>query len=89
MTATKLATPTIHLNGSDKVTLFEGYRDAHRAVLDAIELVQQTVPNGRDYYPQGNDATGRATDQHHARMRRLYEVRDELEQIAIAIDGAG
>ena len=49
--------PTIHLNGTSGEALLEGYRTAMEAVGEAVrKLNNETHPNARDYYPQGNHA---------------------------------
>jgi hypothetical protein len=78
--------PTVHLNGTSKRELFDGYLNAYRAVIDAIGAVQASAPNARDYYPQGNDAFRAARDEHVARLHALQTVADGLEAIAVAID---
>ena len=77
-----LATPTIHLNGTSAKELFEGYLAAYRAIGAAIDAVQKACPNGRDYYPQGNEAIQQALAEHRARLEKLIEVRREIETIA-------
>lgn len=77
--------PTIHLNGTSRDTLLEQVTDAYSAVKAAIAAVQQAAPNGRDYYPQGNDAIGTAMREHADRIRKLTEVANELEEIGISL----
>ena len=52
--------PTIHLNGTDPKTLLGDAINAMDALRTAIEALDKTAPNGRDYYPQGSDALGLA-----------------------------
>jgi len=77
--------PSIHLNGTSQKELFGGYLEAARAVRAAIEAVQATGPNGRDYYPQGGDALHDAIAEHASRVQKLRSVLSELETIAEAI----
>ena len=73
--------PTIHLNGSSLGHLIEDYEKAARLVGDALVALGQTVPNGRDYYPQGPYACTVATKEHDARLAKLRDVRQELAEI--------
>jgi hypothetical protein len=47
--------------------------------------LDETQPNARDYYPQGDDAFQQAVREHNARVRRLREVSDELYTIVEAV----
>jgi hypothetical protein len=80
-----LAIPTIHLNGTSKDALLEGYCNAIDALHEAGRNVAAAYPNLRDYYVQGPDAGRIAVEQHEARMTKLREVIRELETIAEAI----
>jgi hypothetical protein len=80
-----LKIPTIHLNGTSKDALFQQVCNAIDAVHAAGDALAQATPNGRDYYPQGQEAIYAAMRQHEARMTKLREVARELETIAQAI----
>jgi hypothetical protein len=82
----KLTTPTVHLNGTSKADLLAPYEQAYRALGDAIEAVQKTGPNGRDYYVQGPGVINLASTEHGFRLKRLQAVRDEILEIFQAID---
>jgi hypothetical protein len=83
---TDLAIPTVHLNGTAKADLINGYCEAIEALHDAGRKLAAAYPNGRDYYPQGGDAINVAMRQHEARMTKLKEIIGELEAIAMQID---
>jgi hypothetical protein len=57
-------------------------------LLTAEQALVQTAPNGRDYYPQGADALGKATDEHLARMQKVRDVIKELQEMAEHVDTA-
>lgn len=80
-----LAVPTVHLNGTSRAALVDGYSKAYAALKAARDALAATAPNGRDYYPQGPDAIREATKQHAARMKRLVEVENEIERLGLAI----
>lgn len=82
ISTTPLARPTIHLNGTSRESLAEGYVLAMSAVADAMRAVLATAPNGRDYYVQPEGALALAQEQHRARMERLRETYNELNEIA-------
>ena len=73
--------PTVHLNGTSQQALVDGYLDALSGVRAAIEYLQQSAPNARDYYVQGPDAFGAARREHEARMHKLADVAHELNAI--------
>ncbi len=70
--------PTIHLNGTSKNDLAQGYCLANEAVRSAMNKLAESAPNARDYYPQGPGAWEKARDEHDARMEALRKVRSEL-----------
>lgn len=73
-----MTTPTIHLNGTGRASLSEGYREAGIAVNAAIDAMSEAAPNARDYYVQGPAAIQAAQAEHVSRVKRLIAVRDEL-----------
>jgi len=77
-----MMTPTIHINGTSREQLLEGYLSAITALDTALDKLLLTAPNGRDYYVQGDDAWRKASAEHLERMRALHAVREELSQIA-------
>ena len=79
--------PTVHLNGTSKDELLQGYLDAINALREASVKIGHAGPNARDYYVQGHDAFTQARDQHVARLIKLAEVQKELEQIAEKLAG--
>lgn len=81
--------PTIHLNGTSKQSLIDGYCDAYDALNNAYEVLKQTAPNGRDFYPQGPEAFKAADNEHMARLRKIDEVLKELQTLSMAIDEQG
>jgi len=70
--------PIIHSNGTSREALIEAYVEALTAIDYALDAIKYTVPNDRDYYPRGPDATHAAWREHTERVRRLHEIRDEL-----------
>ena len=82
---THLTFPSINLNGSSPDTLVDDLRTACVAMMDAIEAVARTVPNGRDYQTLGPDAFPAAQHEHAERMASLHAIQKDLEAIAIHI----
>ena len=80
--------PTIHLNGSNPEQMIQDALSSRRAVEDAIEKLRLVVPNGRDYYPQGNDAAHTAASDYRAMLEKLQSVSSELMEHAQNIDAA-
>ncbi len=75
--------PTIHLNGTSAKDLLEQYRAAMEAISAAGDALAKCGPNGRDYYPQGPEAVGKAIDEHRSRRQRLEAIYDEITELAI------
>lgn len=73
--------PTIHLNGTAKEDLVERWNDAYTAVVEAIGRLQESGPNGRDYYPQGPAAFTQAQAEHLERLHKLQSVRADLDEL--------
>jgi hypothetical protein len=73
--------PTIHLNGTSKGALFEALSNACAAIREAEKALIETAPNARDYYPQGDGAYRKASDEYISRLERLGMVRCELYEI--------
>jgi hypothetical protein len=78
--------PTIHLNGTPKDRLLEQNIEAGQALRVAIDKLSEAGPNGRDFYPQGDDAFREAQKEHISRLQRLQSVYKELEDLVLAID---
>jgi hypothetical protein len=79
---TTWAQPTVHLNGTSKESLLNGYRVAMAAVRLAINAVQSTAPHGRDYYVQKDNPLQAAITEHSKRLQVLEHVYNELETLA-------
>jgi hypothetical protein len=77
--------PSIHLNGTDAQSLFDGYRNAHEAIRDAQRALAQCAPNGRDYYLQEGSATNEAMAEHRARMAALETIERDLEALGLHV----
>jgi hypothetical protein len=84
--------PTVHLNGTSREALLEGYIDCVNAVRHAIEVCQKNGPNARDYYViTGSDGTvdavSAAMTEHEARLEKLEAVLAELREIGEHVAG--
>lgn len=81
--------PTVNLNGTSKRALLEQQANALVAVNDAIDVLHEAYPNGRDYTPQGSPEAladlHQAISEHSDRILRLSNIAAELEQIALHI----
>jgi hypothetical protein len=86
----ELTLPTIHLNGSSPDCLFDDYEKAATALYKALDALNKTAPNGRDYYVSGPSALAKAAAEHIDRCRRVRSVITEfqiiLEHLANARD---
>lgn len=73
-----LVAPTIHLNGTDAMSLYNDYDAAAQAVREALRKLTQAAPNARDYYPQGDRAFQAAVVEHEKRWEKLESVAKDL-----------
>ena len=78
--------PTIHSNGTKKYVLINALCEAAQALNVAYELLKRTAPHGRDYYPQGDAVLRQAEGAHFDRLKRLDEIKDEVDALTDAID---
>ena len=76
--------PTIHTNGDTKDTLYHQCGVALEAVRLAVAACREMVPNGRNYYPQGDNAFSDALIEHCDRVVHLTAVERDLE---VMLDG--
>jgi hypothetical protein len=84
--AVAVTAPTVHLNGTSARDLIAGYQTAYSGVTAAIEALQASAPNARDYYVQGPDAFALARTEHESRMHRLADITAELLVLFDAVD---
>ena len=81
MNASKIELPLVHLNGTGKQRLMDGYSNALDSVRDAITAFEAIEFNARDYYPMGPDSFKKAREEHSARLEALVSVRKDFETI--------
>ena len=79
--------PTVHLNGSSRDSLLDGYMAAMDAIRLAMKALQSAAPHPRDYYVQSNMPAHLARDEHFVRLARLRETLDELNTLAEHVSG--
>jgi len=65
-TPTTPTLPTIHLDGTSAVALYEQAVAACRALRAALDAVSEAAPNARDYYVIDSRAFRKATQEHDA-----------------------
>ena len=80
-----LMIPTVNMNGTSKDELVRELREAFDAVCTAIDKHADCTVHGRDFYVQGPDAINAALFQRRARSQKLWDVRNELQNIIIAL----
>jgi hypothetical protein len=71
--------PTVHLNGTGRQMLKDGYRAAGEAVHEAIFKLSRVEFNARDYYVQDADAYSRAREKRDEMFAKLREVEEYLQ----------
>lgn len=88
--ATELIVPTVHLNGTGRKELVNQLSASVLALDKALEVMAKAAPHGRDYYPQDNGAIMgptylKAAEAHRQRVAKVYEVREELHDLAFSL----
>jgi len=78
--------PTLHINGTGKIMLMNGYLEAYTALRKAEEAMCKIEFNARDYYVQGPEAWMEAVREMDARLAAIDKVKKEIEEILNAID---
>jgi hypothetical protein len=81
--------PTVHMNGTSKAELMRLTMAAMDAADDFFAALAAMTPNGRDYYPQGDQACNAAMAEHRARIVALTCIKAELVDHAEAISAQG
>ncbi|OFV82361.1 MAG: hypothetical protein A2Y78_08430 [Acidobacteria bacterium RBG_13_68_16] len=66
--------PTIHLNGTSRTTLQDNWKEVANAARALKSALINASPNGRDYYPQGENAIVPALVKHLALLDHLAEI---------------
>lgn len=74
-----LTLPSIHINGTGRQMLSEGYLEAYRKLMDFREAFQAIEFNARDYYVQSSTAFTQARTERDAQHRRIGELMTYLE----------
>lgn len=77
--------PTVHLNGTSGEALFEQNYEASKAIREALEVLREAAPNGRDYYPQGPGAFEQAVTEFRKQSKTLYDAQKYFEAIALNV----
>lgn len=80
---TDLIVPKVHKNGTSKKELLEQISAANRALIIAIDRIDEMRPNGRDYYLTGN--LKEAQTQSQAWLKKIHEVKNEIMAVGEAI----
>lgn len=82
----KIATPTIHLNGSNAELLKSEYMAAYNTAQELLSALKAIDLNAREYYLQPEpDAFDYARQQSSAHYNAVMNIRKELATIIMAI----
>ena len=77
--------PTLHLNGTSKTDLRDGYAAAYNAIEKAIDALAKAELNGRDFYPQGPDAYYQARKERDEAFEKLRAAHDYVGEVLVGI----
>jgi hypothetical protein len=76
---TDLTLPTVHLNGTGRKTLAEGYFEAWNRLNEAIAAFNAIEFNARDYYVQPEGAWPKARTERDCAAAHLHQAHAYLE----------
>lgn len=71
--------PSVHLNGTSREALRDGYESAYRATAEAIDAFADNGFNARDYYVQGPNAYSDARAERDKHLKALNAALAYLE----------
>ena len=74
-----LTLPTVHLNGTGRKMLTEGYFEAWNRLNEAIAAFRAIEFNARDYHVQDDDAYRIAVHQRGVAFQKLHDAHAYLE----------
>lgn len=74
-----LTLPTVHLNGTSRQMLLDGYTEAYRKLIEFRDVFNKIEFNARDYYVQSDTAFAQARDQRDAERQRIADLMTYLE----------
>lgn len=86
---TPLVPPAIHSNGTSKEELVELRIAVAEQAHHLLEAMKRAAPNGRDYYPHGEDTYGRARAAWADRQAMVEKLLDEVQRDALKISMEG
>lgn len=81
--------PTVHRNGTSQDELVEQLANVSVKLAEAIRVMCDAGPNGRDYYPQGPHALQKALDEHYVRVDVLTDLKAEIDALAEKVADQG
>lgn len=74
--------PTVHLNGTGRARLVEGYQNAWESLQSTIETLAKAECHPRDYYVNADpDAYVKARAQRDAQFADLQRIQSEIGAI--------
>lgn len=86
---TNKALPTIHMNGTSKRMLLDGWRKVALALCDLEGAIETVEFNGRDYYPRGDEAFSIARAEFEQALKGLNAFRDFAKMMHHGISAGG
>lgn len=79
--------PIINVNGTDCLTLMNGYSEAKRRAVELLNQLGEIWPHGRDYQNHYNPKAGlqHATSEHAQRILMVRRLIVELDMLAESV----
>lgn len=78
-------TPTIHMNGTSASDLIDQQLAVVKAARELRRALARAAPNGRDFYPQGDDALREARKAYDVEAAQVVSIISNHEAILEAL----
>lgn len=72
--------PLVHLNGTSAQELFRQQREVSRAASALYVSLAAAAPNGRDYYPLGDQKAYAAYEEHKQRLICAARIKQDADR---------
>lgn len=82
-----IMTPDVHMNGDSREELVRINRAVYDKAGELLDALREASPNGRNFYTKGPDAMRQAVSEARFRYAAVTAVKDEAEEILLAIGG--
>ena len=73
--------PIVHLNGTSHEDLLHKWDQVSCGVRGLMTAMLEAAPHPRDYYPMGDDAYRKASEEHKNKLNQLAEINEYAKEM--------